>query len=196
MVLALGDQFVEIENEVGEHGPSGEFYGVDFFVWWRLTVADGFFCFLGLGAEVSQVFVESLLEDGLLLGLWVATDGGAEQQGEACFVIGLGSEHPLSEGAGSLEELHIVHQGKGLKWGVAALALEAVAFAVWGIEGGHVRGWRGAFPEGVKAAAVEGLAVVLNVVFGIGAAESDGLPDVFGLVRADAFAAHFWAEQA
>ena len=152
-------------------------------------------CF-GLGFEVGEVFGEGLLEDGEFGGFGVAAGGGAEEGGEAIRGGWGGDEDVLGEGAGGLEELDVVHESEGLQGGVAAFALEAIAFAIGGVEGSHVRGRGGAFPEGVEAAAVEGFAMVLDVVFGVAAAEGDGFPDVFGLIGADAFAAHGGGEEA
>ena len=85
--------------------------------------------------------------------------------------------------------LDVIHQDKGLQGRVAALAADAEGLAAGGVEGGHVGRRGGAFPEGVEAASVEGVAGVLLVNAGVAAAVGDGFPDVLGLVGAHAFAA-------
>ena len=52
--LAFGDHFIQIEDEIGDHGPGGEFGGIDFRVGLGLAVGDGFEGLFRVGFEVGE----------------------------------------------------------------------------------------------------------------------------------------------
>ena len=91
--------------------------------------------------------------------------------------------------------LDVIHQGERLERRIGSAATDAGEFARGSVESGHGRRGRGALDKRVKAAAVERVAVVLHVGFGVAAAEGDGFPDVDRLVGADRRAADFRAEE-
>ena len=128
-------------------------------------------------------------------GVRFAGGDAAEGEGEAECVRGFFGEEALGKGARGLDVLDVIHQGERLERRIGSAATDAGEFARGSVESGHGRRGRGAFDKRVKAAAVERVAVVLHVSFGVAAAEGDGFPDIDRLVWADRRAADFGAEE-
>lgn len=88
-------------------------------------------------------------------GVGLAGGDAAEGEREALRITGRLCEETLGEGAGGFEVLHVVHEREGLERSVGAAAAGARDLARRGVEGGHRRGGRGAFPKRVETAAVQ-----------------------------------------
>jgi hypothetical protein len=188
--LLFGDDFVEVEEDVGEGGEGGELDGVE--VLRDGGGADGGESRGGLGIslKMGQVFVESGGEDLQLL--WLRGALGDELKGMKDGIFRVFAEDAFGEFAGGFDEGGFVEEGEGLEGGVGAFGADPAGFAVGGIKDGH-GGWvDGAFPDGVEAASEEVIALGLGVFL----AHRHFDPEVLRLVGAHGRAAKSLDEEA
>ena len=134
-VSVAGDGFVEIEDEIGDQGPRGDFGG---------GLRGGGFAFAGgedfsrgrwIGGVVRAVRGEGFGEQGALGAIGSAGRHRAKREREALGVVARLREETLGEGARGLEVMHVVHEREGLERRVGATADDAEVFARRRIEG-------------------------------------------------------------
>jgi hypothetical protein len=187
--LLFGDDFVEVEEEVGEGGEGGELDGVK-------VLRDGGGADggegrggLGISLKMGQVFVESGGED--LQFLWLRGALGDELEGVSDCVVGVFAKDAFGEFAGGFDEGGFVEEGEGLEGGVGAFGADPAGFAVGCVKDGHGGRVDGALPDGVEAAAEEIFAFGLSVFL----SHRHFDPEVLRLVGADGWAAEFFDEE-
>src|SRR5262249_42040637 len=92
-------------------------------------------------------------------------------------------------------ELGIIERGERLQGSVRALPPDDADLAAGGVENVHGRRWRGAFPERVEAAPVEGRAAIAVVEPRVALWHGDGFPHAIWLVWFHAGSADLVHEQ-
>ena len=113
---------------------------------------------------VEQFGVQGFSQNGEFAGLRRAGGSEAEAVVEASGGrLAAFEQHALGEGAGGFHICGVVEQHEGLQRGVGDGAAGGAFLAVRRVEGGHLGRGRGAFPEGVKATAMQVIAVALLV---------------------------------
>ena len=145
----------------------------------------------GIGGEIGPEFAETAGEGGALGGGGGSGRGQSESVVEARVVVGGGSsENALRHHAGGFDVSGIVEGDEGVKRGVGAAIFHAANLAGTDVE--ERGGADNAAPKHIEAAAVESVALVLQIAL---LAERGFFPDAGGLVGFDTGAAHFFDEQ-
>lgn len=188
--LFLCDDFIQVEEDVGEGGVSGKLDGIEIIGNGGSPDSSERFGVVRIGFKVGEVFVESLSEEFLFVGLRIAL--GDEFEGVSYRIVWLLAEDSFGKFTGGFDEGGFVEKGESLKWSVGTFCANPARLAIGGIEDGH-GGWiDGSFPDGVNASAEEIVARRLLVFL----AHRHFNPEVLGLVRADGGAADFFDEEA
>ncbi len=145
-----------------------------------------------MGQEIAQRAGHDLDLGGLQ---GTGEDASGHEIDDPAVVGGVLAEEILGEDACDLDEGDVVEGGEGLERGVGAFAEDGAGLAAGGVEDVHERGWCGALPEGVEAAAIQGVAGIALVAAGVALGHGDGFPDAFRLVGFDAGTADGGVEQ-
>lgn len=137
------------------------FDGVEFFVSFRFAEGEEFEGGGGIGGVLLFQGGEAGEEDLLFgSGGWTCED---EAEGVFETRVGLrrGEEDAFAEGAGGLDVGEVVERGESVEGRVGARSFDGAVLAAGDIE--EERGADDAAPENVEAAAVERVAVVLDI---------------------------------
>src|SRR5262249_33406094 len=102
--LSLGNHFVEVKDEIGDHRPGGQLVAVESEVGLGLTDSEEFSGRLGIVLEGRQVLAESGIKLGELLVIRPAGRGPLEQDGKSIGGCAGMVEDAFGQSASGLDE--------------------------------------------------------------------------------------------